>query len=98
MDFFRMHINELKQLPGYGKGVIAHYEKTQTHLHRFLKVMGWEKIRLNELSCKFIERFEHYLLTTPNAQTGRPMNGRIPALLTSEKSRLPLMLLLEKKL
>jgi len=75
-DYYRMYIDELKQLPQqYGLGVIAHYEKTQTHLLRFLKVMGWEHIKLNELSCKFIERFEHYLLTTPNAQTGRVMNG-----------------------
>jgi site-specific recombinase XerD len=75
-DYYRMHIDELKQLPNeYGEGVIGHYEKTQTHLHRFLKVMGWEGIKLHELSCKFVERFEHYMLITPNAQTGRPMNG-----------------------
>src|SRR6185437_4079273 len=75
-DYFRTYIDELKQLPSeYGEGVIGHYEKTLIHLIRFLNLMGWERIKLNELSCKFIERFEHYMLTTPNAQTGKPMNG-----------------------
>jgi integrase len=40
-----------------------------------LKQQGWQKIKVNELSRKFIERFEHYLLTTPNQQTGRAMNN-----------------------
>lgn len=74
--FYKLYIEEIKQLPNeYGEGVIGHYNKTKTHLERFLKLHGWEKIKMCELSGKFLERFENYLLTTPNAQTGRPMNN-----------------------
>jgi integrase/recombinase XerD len=76
VDYFKDHIEELKQRKSeYQEGTIAHYVKTQTHLHRFLKLNGWMNIKLNELSRKLLERFEHYLLTTPNEQTGRAMNG-----------------------
>ena len=75
-DYYAQHIEELKLKPNeYGEGVIAHYLKTQTHLHRFLKLQGWQNYKMSDLSRKFLERFEHYLLTTPNKQTGRPMNG-----------------------
>ena len=76
MTYYKKYVEELKQKPeSYGEGVIGHYFKTQTHLNRFLKLNGWEKIKLSQLSGKFLERFEHYLLTTPNAQSGKPMNN-----------------------
>ena len=76
VDFYAIYLNECRQKPNeFGEGVIEHYVKTQTHLFRFLKINNWEKIKLNELSCSFIERFEHYLVTTPNKQTGRAMKN-----------------------
>jgi integrase/recombinase XerD len=75
-DYFRDHIAELREKKSeYSIGTINHYVKTQTHLHRFLKLNGWTNLKLNEFNKKLLERFEHYLLITPNAQTGRPMNG-----------------------
>ena len=80
MTFYNKHLEELKlQTNEYTDGVIGHYVKTQTHLMRFLKLNGLLKIKMNELSRKFIERFENYLLSTPNAQTGRPMNSNTSA-------------------
>lgn len=75
-DYFRDHIAELREKKSeYSIGTINHYVKTQTHLHRFLKLNGWTNLKLNEFNKKLLERFEHYLLTTPNQQTGRAMNG-----------------------
>lgn len=76
MDYYNQYVNEIKQRPNeYGEGTIAHYHKTSIHLQRFLKAQGWQKIKLNELSARFLERFEHFLLTYVNVQTGRPMNS-----------------------
>jgi integrase len=76
IEYYKSYVQECRQRPKeYGEGVIGHYVKTQTHLERFLKQQGWQKIKVSELSRKFIERFEHYLLTTPNQQTGRSMNN-----------------------
>lgn len=75
-DFFRDHIAELREKKSeYSIGTINHYVKTQTHLHRFLKLNGWSNLKLTEFNKKILERFEHYLLITPNKQTGRAMNG-----------------------
>jgi integrase/recombinase XerD len=75
-EYYAKYLAEIRLRPNeYGAGVIGHYVKAQTHLMRFLKVNGWQKIKLNELSCRFIERYVFYLLTTANAQTGRPMNS-----------------------
>jgi integrase/recombinase XerD len=76
LEYFKGYIEELKRRPNeFGEGVIGHYMKTLTHLSRFLKLKGWEGLRIGELNASFLERFENYLLTTPNFQTGRPMNG-----------------------
>lgn len=76
VDYFRDHIAELKELnKEYSDGTIKSYLKAQTHLHRFLRVNGWINIKLSELNRKLLERFEYFLLTTPNEQTGRTMNG-----------------------
>jgi integrase/recombinase XerD len=76
LEYFKGYIEEIKKRPHeFGEGVIGHYMKTLTHLTRFLKVKGWEGLRIGELNAPFLERFENYLLTTPNFQTGRPMNG-----------------------
>jgi len=70
------HIAELRQkVNEYSEGTINHYIKTQTHLHKFLKLHGWMNMKLSEFNKKLLERFEHYLLTTSNEQLGRPMNG-----------------------
>lgn len=80
MTFYNKNLEELKlKTNEYTDGVIGHYVKTQTHLMRFLKLNGLLKIKMNELSRKFIERFENYLLSTPNAQTGKPMNSNTSA-------------------
>ena len=80
ITFYNKHLAELKQKTNeYTEGVIAHYVKTQTHLMRFLKLNGLERIKMNELSRKFLERFEHYLLSTPNKQTGSVMNSNTSA-------------------
>lgn len=76
VNYFREHIAELRLMVNeYSPGTIEHYVKAQTHLHRFFKKNGWMNIKLNELNRKMLERFEHYLLITPNEQTGRAMNG-----------------------
>lgn len=76
VDYFKDHIAELRQkVNEYSEGTINHYIKTQTHLHKFLKLHGWMNMKLSEFNKKLLERFEHYLLTTPNEQLGRPMNG-----------------------
>ena len=76
MSYYKQYIEEIKNKPNeYGEGVIGHYNKTKTHLERFLKLNGLERIKMSELSGKFLERFEYYLLTTPNMQTGKPMNN-----------------------
>lgn len=76
MVYYNQHLEELKRIPAeYGEGVIGHYHKTKVHLERFLKLHGWQHMRLNELSRKFLERFENYLLTTPNLQRGVPINN-----------------------
>jgi hypothetical protein len=76
MSYYKQYIEEIKNKPNeYGEGVIGHYNKTKTHLERFLKLNGLERIKMSELSRKFLERFEYYLLTTPNMQTGKPMNN-----------------------
>lgn len=76
VNYFKEHIAELRLMVNeYSPGTIEHYVKAQTHLHRFFKKNGWMNIKLNELNRKMLERFEHYLLITPNEQTGRAMNG-----------------------
>lgn len=76
MDYYNRYVSEIKLRPNeFGEGTIAHYYKTNIHLQRFLKAQGWQKIKLNELSARFLERFEHFLLTYNNVQTGRPMNS-----------------------
>ncbi len=80
IDFYTKHLSEIRQKTNdYTLGAINHYVKTQTHLERFLKLNGLEQIKMYELSRKFLERFEHYLLSTPNEQSGRPMNGNTSA-------------------
>lgn len=70
MEYYKQYTEEIKKRPDeYGEGVIKHYNKTKNHLDRFLKLYGLQKIKMSELSGKFLERFENYLLTIPNAKT-----------------------------
>lgn len=76
VDYFNDHIAELREKGSeYSIGTINHYVKTQTHLLRFLKKYGYQNLTLGGFNKKLLERFEHYLLTTPNEQLGRAMNG-----------------------
>jgi integrase/recombinase XerD len=75
-DYFSQHIEQLRKRPAeYGEGVLNTYLKTQNHLLSFLKANGWQDFKMHQLSRNFIERFENYLLSTPNLKTGRIMNG-----------------------
>jgi len=80
IDFYKKRLSEIREKTNeYTLGAINHYVKTQTHLERFLNLNGLEQIKMSELSRKFLERFEHYLLSTPNEQSGRPVNANTSA-------------------
>ena len=75
LEYYQIYVEEIKQRPNeYKSGVLEHYNKTLTHLVNFLNKMQLQDISLNQLTRKFIERFENYLLSTPNKVTGRAMN------------------------
>ncbi|OFY85357.1 MAG: hypothetical protein A3F72_03580 [Bacteroidetes bacterium RIFCSPLOWO2_12_FULL_35_15] len=70
MTYYKHYVDEIKLRPDeYGIGVIKHYTKVKNHLDRFLKLYGLQSIKMNELSGKFLERFENFLLTIPNPKT-----------------------------
>ena len=53
VDYYQNYIEELREKPNeYTIGAISNYEKTQVHLHRFLKLNGWSQIKLVEFNKK----------------------------------------------
>src|ERR1700757_942531 len=74
LRYYKQYIEEIKLKPNeYGQGVINSYNKAKTHLENFLKLKGWQNIKMSELSRKFLEAFENYLLSTPNTKTEKIM-------------------------
>ncbi|MGB3948570.1 MAG: site-specific integrase [Bacteroidia bacterium] len=57
----------------YTPPTVQHYKATRDHLIRFFKSVGINDMPLKSLNRNMLDRFETYLLSTPNDQLGRPM-------------------------
>jgi integrase/recombinase XerD len=74
LKFFDQYINEIQhKQQDYTGSTVQHYRATKDHLINFFKSVGISDIPLKSLNRNMLDRFETFLLSTPNEKLGRPM-------------------------
>lgn len=75
LEFIDVFIEEIKKKKDeYGPETIKKYFALKRHLTSFFGTLQIKDIELGSLSRAMLDRFETYLLTTPHATLGYPMN------------------------